>query len=86
MIQIDPVRLERDENDLLALDPKLPLRLSENREIRDFAQRNLALHLGPHFLHLQSAAESRPQVDFRDSVDPRERWRRSLFRLHYVVQ
>jgi len=37
MIQIDPVRLERDENDLLALDPKLPLRLSENREIRDFA-------------------------------------------------
>ena len=45
MIQIDPVRLERDENDLLALDPKLPLRLSENREIRDFAQRNLALHL-----------------------------------------
>ena len=49
MIQIDPVRLERDENDLLALDPKLPLRLSENREIRDFAQRNLALHLGRIF-------------------------------------
>jgi hypothetical protein len=86
MIQIDPVRLKRDENDLLALDPKLPLRLSENREIPDFAQRNLALHLGQHFLHLQSAAESRPQVDFRDSVDPRGRWRRSLFRLHYVVQ
>lgn len=53
MIQIDPVRLERDENDLLALDPKLPLRLSENREIRDFAQRNSPW---PHFLHLQSAA------------------------------
>ena len=49
MIQIDPVRLERDENDLLALDPKLPLRLSENREIRDFAQRNFALHLGRIF-------------------------------------
>jgi hypothetical protein len=49
MIQIDPVRLERDENDLLALDPRLPLRLSENREIRDFAQRNLALHLGRIF-------------------------------------
>jgi len=49
MIQIDPVRLERDENDLLALDPKLPLRLSENREIRDFAQRSLALHLGRIF-------------------------------------
>ena len=40
----------------------------------------------PHFLHLQSAAESRPQVDFRDSVDPRGRRRRCLFRLHYVVQ
>jgi len=49
MIQIDPVGLERDENDLLALDPKLPLHLSENREIRDFAQRSLALHLGRIF-------------------------------------
>jgi hypothetical protein len=38
--------MKPDERNLLPLYSKFHLRLSENREIRNFAQRNLALHLG----------------------------------------
>jgi tetratricopeptide (TPR) repeat protein len=38
--------VKRDEKDSPPLDSKLLLSLSENREIRDIAERNLALHLG----------------------------------------
>gem|GEM_PF-3972983 len=38
--------MKPDERNLLPLYSKFHLRFSENREIRNFAQRDLALHLG----------------------------------------